>query len=203
MMKQLHVILLAGALSAGTFDSGVRASAQTATAPHPQLPIPIPFRLQKPGFVTLVIEDATGKRVRNLVSETAFPGGNNTAFWDGLDDVGRDPESARRGSHSIPGKLVVPGTYFVRGLVRPEIEARYEMSVYSQGKPPWNTGDKSSEWLTNHTPPSAIRWVPEKNAPLRGGKHELLYIFEVQHLLTFRPPKAVICEQREMRIRSF
>ncbi|HKG05557.1 MAG TPA: PA14 domain-containing protein [Pedobacter sp.] len=119
--------------------------------------------MEKAGFVTLVIEDEHGIRVRNLISETAFLAGNNIVYWDGLDDLGRTPSS-------VTGKLVKPGKYVVRGLVRPEIEARYEMSVYSHGKPPWYTGEKSSEWLTNHTPPSAILWVPEKNAPQRGGK---------------------------------
>ncbi len=144
------------------------AASTTMNPPHP--PIPIRFTLQQPGFVTLVIEDATGQRVRNLVAETPFPAGTNTAWWDGLDDLGRDPEAARHGLYHIPGKLVAPGAYRVRGLVRPPLEVRYEMSVYSHGQPPWNTGEKSSEWLTNHTPPSAILWVPEDKAPLRGGK---------------------------------
>jgi len=33
-------------------------------------PLAIPFTLKEPGIVTLVIEDAQGKRIRNLVSET-------------------------------------------------------------------------------------------------------------------------------------
>jgi len=87
-----------------------------STAPHP--PIPIKFSLKEAGFVTLVIEDADGKRVRNLVSETPFPSGDNTAWWDGLDDVGRDPEAASHAVYHIPGKLVRAGTYSVRGLFR-------------------------------------------------------------------------------------
>ena len=47
--------------------------------------------------MTLVLEDANGKRVRNLISETPFPEEQNTAWWDGLDDLGRNPEAARRG----------------------------------------------------------------------------------------------------------
>lgn len=145
--------------------------AQMSRAQTPsQPPIPIRFTLAQAGFVTLVIEDATGQRIRNLVSETPFVAGNNVTYWDGLDDIGRDPGAARRGTYSIPGRIVAPGKYFVRGLVRPPINARYEMSVYSHGKPPWRTADKGSEWLTNHTPPSAILWVPASEAPVREGK---------------------------------
>ena len=46
-------------------------------------PIAIHFTLKQPGFVTLVIEDEAGQRVRNLISETEFPAGENTAYWDG------------------------------------------------------------------------------------------------------------------------
>ncbi|MES2454912.1 MAG: PA14 domain-containing protein [Bacteroidota bacterium] len=163
MINQICKVMLAGFLSVGIAIPAARVLAQTNTPSNAQAPIPVSFTLQKPGFVTLVIEDETGKRVRNLISETPFPAGNNIAYWDGLDDLGRSPAG-------VTGKLITPGKYVVRGLVRPEIEARYQMSVYSHGKPPWNTGEKTSEWLTNHTPPSTILWVPEKNAPLRGGK---------------------------------
>lgn len=149
--------------------AGAASSAAWAAAElHP--PIPVRFTLQEPGFVTLVIEDASGQRVRNLVSETPFPAGENTAWWDGLDDLGRDPEAAEHAVYHIPGKLVAPGTYRVRGLVRPRIDLRYEFSVYHEGNPPWSTADKGSQWLANHTPPSAVLFVPEDDAPVRPGK---------------------------------
>jgi hypothetical protein len=40
-------------------------------------PIPIHFKLDRPGVVTLVIEDASGRRVRNLVADRSFPAGDN------------------------------------------------------------------------------------------------------------------------------
>lgn len=64
-------------------------------AEHP--PILIHFQLPEAGFVTLVIDDANGKRVRNLVAETAFPKGDNMVWWDGTDDLLRDPEPYRHG----------------------------------------------------------------------------------------------------------
>lgn len=125
---------------------------------HP--PISVHFTLREPGYVTLVIDDAAGKRVRNLISEEPFPAGDNVAWWDGSDDLGRDRDAARHGLYHIPTQLVSPGHYTVRGLVHPEIKLRYEMSVYSAGKPAWETADKTGCWMTNHTPATAALFVP-------------------------------------------
>lgn len=136
-----------------------------ANKSHP--PIPVSFTLKEPSFVTLAIEDQQGKRVRNLISETPFPAGSNVVYWDGLDDIGRDTKAAEHGVYHIPGKLVTPGTYRVRGLMRPQINLRYEMSAYTNGNPPWPTDDNSGEWLANHTAPSTVLFLPEGAAPTR------------------------------------
>jgi len=133
---------------------------------HP--PIPISFKLSEPSFVTLVIEDAAGVRVRNLVSETPFPEGKHMIWWDGLDDLGRDSDAAAHAIYNVPGKFVQPGTYTVRGLQRQAIDLRYEFAVYNPGNPPWPTKDRSSEWLTNHTPPGTVCFIPAGQAPARG-----------------------------------
>ena len=148
---------------------GIPPSSRPAqAAPHP--PIPVRFALLEPGYVTLVIEAAaSGTRVRNLVSETHFEAGANVAWWDGLDDLGRDPTAAGHFTYSIPGKLVTPGRYRVRGLVRPELELRYQMSAYNSATVPWQTKDRASEWLANHTPPAAVLFVPPGAAPDRPG----------------------------------
>src|SRR4051812_34099342 len=75
---------------------------------HP--PIPIRFNLPEAGWVTLVIDDANGKRVRNLVSETQFPKGDNVVWWDATDDLLRDPEAYRHGVYYIPAEFVTPGS---------------------------------------------------------------------------------------------
>ncbi len=125
---------------------------------HP--PIAVRFKLDEPGFVTLVIEDASGKRVRNLVSETPFPAGENTAWWDGTDDLGRDRDAARHGLYHVPEQPVAPGAYRVRGLFRKGLDLRYEFSIYNAGNPAWSTADTTGGWLTNHTPPQAALFVP-------------------------------------------
>lgn len=130
---------------------------------HP--PIPVRFTLREPGFVTLVIDDANGQRVRNLISEEPFPAGDNVAWWDGSNDLGRDRDAARHGLYHIPTQFVQPGRYTVRGLVHPQIKLRYEMSVYSAGQPAWETADKTGCWMTNHTPPTSALFVPGDRTP--------------------------------------
>jgi hypothetical protein len=135
-------------------------------APHP--PIAVPFHLDRPGFVTLVIEDQNGIRVRNLVSETYFAAGNQVAWWDGLDDLGRNTNAAEHAIYDVPGRMVQPGTYTVRGLYRQAIDLKYEFAIYNPGQPPWTTGDASSGWLTTHTPPGTVCFIPAGMVPAHG-----------------------------------
>ena len=144
-------------------------------AAHP--PIAVPFHLDKPGLVTLVIEDQDGNRVRNLVAETRYPAGDNVAWWDGLDDRGRDYEAAEHHVYRIPGALVPPATYRVRGLVRDDLSLTYEFSFYTNGTPPWETADGSGWWLANHTPPQAACFIPAgqiTGGPAKDSKETML-----------------------------
>ncbi len=128
-------------------------------------PIPIHFTLPQAGVVTLVIEDLTNHRVRNLVSETPFPAGENTTWWDGSDDLLRDPEAARHGVYNIPTRPVEPGKYKVRGLWHEPLKLHYEFSIYNAGKPAWETADKTGCWMTTHTPPTSIATIPGAKMP--------------------------------------
>ena len=134
-------------------------------APKTDPPIPIRFKIDKPGFVTLVIQDQSGRRVRNLIAETPFPAGDNVVWWDGTDDLGRDVEAASHGIYKIPQQFVKPGQYKVRGLVRDAITPRYEFSFYNAGDPAWETPDKTGGWLTNHTPPQAALFLDKAQSP--------------------------------------
>ncbi|MFZ2654388.1 MAG: hypothetical protein WAX69_05690 [Victivallales bacterium] len=141
--------------------------------------IPICFNLQEPGYVTLVIDDVNGRRVRNLVSETPFPAGENMIWWDGLDE---QMQQASDGSFSIAGRFVQPGKYSVHGIFRKNISLKYEMTPYNGGNPPWPTlgiagqytvnpyygsgrlnkmpsgqaTDCTGGWLGDHSPPAAV-----------------------------------------------
>src|ERR1700730_15966255 len=138
----------------------------TKEPPHP--PIAVHFHLDRPGFVTLVVEDEHGMRVRNLVSETYFPAGDQVAWWDGLDDLERDTNAAEHAVYDVPGRTVEPGTYTVRGLYREQIDLKYEFAIYNHGQPPWMTSDTSSEWLTTHTPAGTVCFIPAGMVPVHG-----------------------------------
>lgn len=141
------------------------ASALPAEDKTSNPPIPIKFTLPEAGRVTLVIEDSTGQRVRNLIADTPLPAGENTVWWDGTDDLGRDPQAARHGVYHIPQRFVAPGKYQVRGLWKKDIDLSYEFSVYNAGKPAWRTTDDTGGWMTNHTPPTSATFVPAEKSP--------------------------------------
>jgi hypothetical protein len=147
-----------------------RPLSSAVLAPWPETtahaPIPVPFHLDEPGHVTLVIEDATGKRVRNLIADAPYPAGDNIAWWDGLDDLGRDTAAAGHGLYHVPGKLVAPGTYNVRGISGPKVTIHYEFSPDNAGNPPWPTADNTGGWGTNHTPPSCAAFIPADRSVL-------------------------------------
>ncbi len=156
--KRVWVGELQALMDLGAGALNLAALPDAAAESHP--PLPIRFHLPKAGFVTLTIDDAAGKRVRNLLSETPFPAGDNIAWWDGSNDLLRDRDAARHGLYHIPEQAVAPGEYRVHGLFHEGITPRYELSVYNAGSPPWETADTSGGWLTNHTPPRSILFVP-------------------------------------------
>ena len=125
-----------------------------------QPPIPVRFTLKEPGFVTLVIEDATGHRVRNLVGDTFFAAGDHVIWWDGLDESGivRGNPSF---TYKVTGKLVDPGTYHVRGLIHKQIDLRYQMTVNCPGSPPWANEAGNGAWLADHTPQTSCLFLPD------------------------------------------
>ena len=54
------------------------------TSSHAAGPLPVTLTLDKPGFVTAVIERADGRRVGNLVSEVKAQAGALTLNWGSL-----------------------------------------------------------------------------------------------------------------------
>ena len=109
------------------------------------------YTLPEAANVTIVVEDAEGRRVRNLVADAPREAGKNVEIWDGYDDAG-EPCAA--------------GEYCWRGLVHGKIESRYAGSFYSPGDPPWRTSQRervwnisaigSGGWLSDHRPPLCV-----------------------------------------------
>jgi hypothetical protein len=104
-------------------------------------PVALAYDLPEDGFVTLVIEDADGRRVRNLVGVAPRAKGKQTDYWDGLDEQ---------------GNLAAPGTYRWRGLFHAGIDPVYEASYGVAGIPPWDTADGTGAWLSDHAPSTAV-----------------------------------------------
>ena len=111
----------------------------------------ISYTLPEAENVTIVVEDAQGRRVRNLVADAPREEGKNVETWDGYDDAG-NPCAA--------------GEYRWRGLMHGKIESRYAGSFYSPGDPPWRTMSQSHRyninftgaggWLSDHCPPLCV-----------------------------------------------
>jgi hypothetical protein len=121
--------------------------------------IPIRFPLDKPAYVTLVIEDATGKRIRNLIAETKLPAGENLITWDGYDD------GTRNENGDIVRRRVAVGTYRVRGLTHDGIKLVYEFTAYGGGNPAWKTLDRSGAWMADHSSPLGAVFLPAGLSP--------------------------------------
>ena len=175
-----RTILCAVSLANVPFSAGCHAvvSATDKPAPQPKVltttarltksGIPIRFTLPKTSYVTLVIEDAAGKRVRNLVAETRFPAGENIVRWDGYDD------GTRNEAGDLVRRRVKPGRYALRGLTHDGIHLRYEFPLYSGGNPPWKTVDKSGGWMADHWAPTGALFLPAGTSPFGDGKPQLL-----------------------------
>lgn len=108
----------------------------------------VDYRLDKPAFVTLVIEDADGRRVRNLVSSVWREAGELSEKWDGLSDSGEP----------LPA-----GRYRWRGIVHAGISTHFIGAFNSPGNPPWPTAQVPAQrnirvggnggWLSDHERP--------------------------------------------------
>lgn len=137
------------------------ATALAADVTGTKPPFAIAFTLDKPGVVTLVIDDADGNRVRNLISETYFEAGKHVVEWDGLND--HQPKRVHQQPiFEFGGEGVGPGRYTVRGLVHDPVQLRYELPFYTAGNPPWDTADGRGGWLQDYTPPTAVAGLPDK-----------------------------------------
>jgi hypothetical protein len=96
------------------------------------------------GQVAMVITDAAGRTVRNLVAQVDRQKGPNLELWDLKNDA---------------GLTVPPGTYQWKAITSPPLNVRYQMTVYPNapqifpGQTPWLTGVSGSNgWLADHAP---------------------------------------------------
>ncbi len=107
------------------------------------------YSLDGDARVSLVVENAKGERVRNLVSDAPRKAGSVVEAWDGHDDNGNP---------------VPTGTYRWRGISRPdEITANWLGEFYSPGATPWKQHTRPGGW--NLRPSGAGGWLSDHAAP--------------------------------------
>lgn len=125
-------------------DLGAAPAPVVVTQPPPP-PFKIPYSAPQSGYLTLAIDDAQGRRVRNLIAREPRGAGAHEERWDLADES---------------GKPIVPGTYKWKAITAPELELRYEMSVYPNvtvqhpENTAWLNGPAGpGGWLADHSPP--------------------------------------------------
>ena len=96
-------------------------------------------------FFSLVLDDAEGRRVRNVAggcrvedfAVAADSDGNPVVevLWDGLDEA---------------SAAVKPGSYRIATLGSGPLDGWWETSFYNPGTPPWGTADGRGAWGADH-----------------------------------------------------
>ena len=147
MRTPTHVSILAGLcprLNRAVLPLAVLLGSTVAAAPPATAAgLPITFTLPAEKYVTIVVDDLRGNRIRNLVAEVKMAAGKHTIPWDGMDDYGH--------AASL-------GKYRWKGIYRDAIHQAYQMSAYdANASVPWFTTPVSkatdSGWLSDHNPP--------------------------------------------------
>lgn len=131
--------------TAGRLSLPVPPWEQAVAEEQPEGPVRIVYTLPRDQRVTLAIDDAQGRRVRNLLPAAGRKAGANTDRWDCLDDA---------------GNLIAPGRYTVKGLHHDGLHLTYEGHFASLGDPPWSTADGKGGYYGDHTPPEAVAFGP-------------------------------------------
>ncbi|HEY3294147.1 MAG TPA: FlgD immunoglobulin-like domain containing protein, partial [bacterium] len=134
-----HVLASAGVRTSPANDIAIK----TGSSADSQLELR--YTLPSAGFVTLVIDDAHGRRVRNLIGAAPRGAGAHTELWDGADDQGQP---------------VPAGPYRWRVLRHNGVGIEYLLSYGNPGTPPWATADSKGGWGADHTLPQAAITIP-------------------------------------------
>ena len=108
--------------------------------------VSIPVRYTNPakGYVSLAITAKNGTArpggqiIRTLLTKAERSAGEQTEFWDGLDD---------------DGQPVPVGSYEIRAITQGGLKPRFVTSVHNSGTPPWVTEDGTGGMSGDHGNP--------------------------------------------------
>ncbi|MGI5869733.1 MAG: FlgD immunoglobulin-like domain containing protein [Kiritimatiellia bacterium] len=103
--------------------------------------VPIAYALPEARDVSIVIDDAQGRRVRCLFGQRPRDAGDVEDLWDCLDD---------------DGNPVPPGDYKATIVHHKPISISFVNSVYSSATPPWVTEEGTKLWGANHGHPTSV-----------------------------------------------
>lgn len=103
---------------------------------------PIPYEQPFAGQLAMVVTDAEGRTIRNIVAQVDRAKGPHVEYWDLKNHQG----------------LTVPaGTYKWKAITSPPLGLKYQLSVYPNapqffpGTTPWLTGESGANgWLADH-----------------------------------------------------
>jgi hypothetical protein len=148
--KDRNRLVSLGGVLAFTDLAGLPVPPRRERASEPP-PIKVAYTMPYDGKVTLAINDAKGRRVRNLIATVDQPAGKRTEPWDGRDDA---------------GNLVAPGTYTVKGITHQPLHLTYQGTVNVSGNPPWLTSWNNQHgpggWLSDHAAPNDVMAMGDK-----------------------------------------
>jgi hypothetical protein len=102
-------------------------------------PVDISYTLPEDREVTIAIDNAEGRRVRNLIGQFPRAKGSHTDRWDGLDDQG----------NPVPA-----GSYTARVVDHAPVKLKFVNSAYNAATPPWATKTGRKFWGSNHGHPT-------------------------------------------------
>ena len=135
-MKALHAYSNLGTHPLPTFEADTKLP-----------PFKFDIDSQAGGQFTLVVNDETGRRVRNVVARSERDAGSELQHWDLKNSAGR---------------YVAPGKYQWKAVVSPGIALRYQMTPYpnvreNADNSPWLNGTSDAGgWLADHTANKAV-----------------------------------------------
>ncbi|MEI6722089.1 MAG: hypothetical protein WCO67_15090, partial [Betaproteobacteria bacterium] len=111
-------------------------------------PLSLKFTLPEKRIVSMAVDGADGRRLRNFPARLEMNAGKQSVGWDLKDDT---------------GAVVMPGAYTWKAITHPGLQLKYEMTPYpnvsmvTKENSPWLNGHSGpGGWLADHSPPRAV-----------------------------------------------